>query len=366
MKQDLALKLLDRIMKWDDGRARQEFGWLSLMARLKYDGYRDFVAGARFIESLADWLQQFQQHEREPAYSFIRHYLVYLGPAEIKKLVEAFFPETVQRRAMATVATERQIQPYQVLSNEDAAHDLERLLRQTLFLGLSDGARLDTFRRANAGVVNNEQVVVQHQINPEKWKSLLSDLRADTKDPSARFRILYLIDDFVGSGITFLRREADGWMGKMAKFWNETATIRDKCFTTDWTLCVHHYVASHRASQHLEKAHAAAQVERSDDWFADAHFTYGTILPATLPIDEAQLPDFMRLTERYYDPSIETDSTKRGGTDMRLGFARCALPLVLEHNTPNNSVALLWAESTGENGCHAMRPLFRRRDRHSK
>ncbi len=76
MKPDLALKLLDRIMKWDDNRARQEFAWLSLMARLKYDGYRDFVAGARFIENLADWLQQFKPVERETAYSFIRRGLV--------------------------------------------------------------------------------------------------------------------------------------------------------------------------------------------------------------------------------------------------------------------------------------------------
>jgi hypothetical protein len=31
-----------------------------------------------------------------------------------------------------------------------------------------------------------------------------------------------------------------------------------------------------------------------------------------------------------------------GGTDGRLGFAGCALPLVLSHNTPNNAVYLLW------------------------
>ena len=39
------------------------------MARLKYDGYRDFQASMRFIESLATWLQQFEPHERETAYA---------------------------------------------------------------------------------------------------------------------------------------------------------------------------------------------------------------------------------------------------------------------------------------------------------
>ena len=59
MNQELWLKVLGKIMHWTDYQARQEFAWLSLMARLKYDGYRDFQAGMRFIESLATWLQQF-------------------------------------------------------------------------------------------------------------------------------------------------------------------------------------------------------------------------------------------------------------------------------------------------------------------
>ena len=53
MNQDLALKVLGQIMNWSDEHSREEFRWLRLMARLKYDGYRDFQAGMRFIESLA-------------------------------------------------------------------------------------------------------------------------------------------------------------------------------------------------------------------------------------------------------------------------------------------------------------------------
>jgi len=62
MNQDLALRVLGQIMAWNDEQARDEFRWLRLMARLKYDGYRDFQAGMRFIESLATWLQQFIQN----------------------------------------------------------------------------------------------------------------------------------------------------------------------------------------------------------------------------------------------------------------------------------------------------------------
>lgn len=53
VNEQLGLRTLAGIMSWDDDRAHDEFQWLKLMARLKYDGYGDFRAGMRFIESLA-------------------------------------------------------------------------------------------------------------------------------------------------------------------------------------------------------------------------------------------------------------------------------------------------------------------------
>jgi len=55
----------------------------------------------RFVGSLATWLQQFKQSkERETAYSFVRRSLVYIGPSEIQRLVEQFYPRTVYDRLM--------------------------------------------------------------------------------------------------------------------------------------------------------------------------------------------------------------------------------------------------------------------------
>src|SRR4051794_1085887 len=105
MKEKLGLRVLGDIMGWDDTRANEEFRWLSLMARLKYDGYEDFLAGARFIESLVNWLQQFPfGTDRQDAYSFVRCVLVYVGPAEMARLVESFYSDHVQRHLVDTVA----------------------------------------------------------------------------------------------------------------------------------------------------------------------------------------------------------------------------------------------------------------------
>lgn len=366
MKQDLALRVLSEIMKWDDTRARDEFAWLRLISRLKYDSYRDFVAGARFLESLADWLQQFDQTEREAAYNFIRRNLVFIGPLEMQHLVEHTYPETVQKRLFASVAGRLNIPTYMVLAQPDARKTYEALLRKTLFLGLSDGARIDDFRRANSGIISNEQVVIATQINESKWGALLKDLRQNLCDENAKFAFVYLVDDFMGSGTTLLRERNGVWDGRLLRFWEENQKVIQNSFEPDWVLCVHHYIGTYQVSVAIQDRHRAALQSRGEKaWFKNVEFSFGTILPKDLPIDEGRHGDFLKLVNKYYDPSIETLHTRLGGTDVRLGFGSCGLPLVLEHNTPNNSVALLWADTTGDGGAHPMRPLFRRKQRHT-
>ena len=123
---NLGLEVLGQIMKWTDDRAGKEFDWLKLMSRLKYDGYRDFQAGMRFIESLATWLQQFKPQEREAAYAFVRSTLVYIGPSEMQRLVEQFYPRTVRDRLVRLVARKQGIRSHRVLIDKDARAASER------------------------------------------------------------------------------------------------------------------------------------------------------------------------------------------------------------------------------------------------
>src|ERR1700730_5590288 len=145
-------------MGWDAARFNAEFKWLQLMSRMKYDGYQDFLAGMRFIESLADWLQQFAPEERAAAYDFVRKHLVFIGPAEMRHLVELFYPETIQPRLIRKVAEACGIPQYRIWADAKAIALYETLLRKTLFIELSDGGRIDIFRRVNAGVISNEQI----------------------------------------------------------------------------------------------------------------------------------------------------------------------------------------------------------------
>lgn len=367
-------------MKWPEDRSRAEFAWLRLMARMKYDDYQDFSAGVRFVESLAKWLQQFDAPERETAYHFIRNQLVYIGAAEMQRLVESFFPATVQYHLLHRVAKQLGIPKYRVWSHPQGQATFDRLRRKTLFMGLSDGARIDILRHTNVGVISNEQVALTTQLDSDKWKDLLKKLRKDLDQEDARFAVVYLIDDFMGTGTSFLRFDQDRqeWMGKLAKFRDSAqSAIRDpgsdRPFEEGWELCAHHYLASHKAAGDARaRTEEAADVLRTALSFSSIQLSFGLILPEGLPVDAtpSSNAELIALTQKYYDPILRSEHTDVGGvTHLGLGYGGCALPLVLEHNTPNNSVALLWAETDGGDRegqtAPAMRPLFRRRQRHS-
>ena len=109
MNRDLGLKILSQIMDWDDDKAREEFSWLSFMSAYKYDSYRDYLAGVRFVENLATWLQQFNHDDRPIAYEFVKSDLVYFSLPELQRLVEKFFPQFVQPDLIKEVSQKLEI-----------------------------------------------------------------------------------------------------------------------------------------------------------------------------------------------------------------------------------------------------------------
>jgi hypothetical protein len=119
-------------MNWDDETAADEYGWLRLMSLLKYDGYRDYLAGVRFDESLAGWLQQFEPADRSVAYQFIRRRLVYISNAEVQRLVERFYPRVVEPTLIKVATSVCNIPRYMIWGDPAAIREMERLRRRTL------------------------------------------------------------------------------------------------------------------------------------------------------------------------------------------------------------------------------------------
>ena len=369
----LGLTLIADIMGWgDDGTATREYAWLRLMASAKYDGYADFRAGSRFVENLATWLKQFEPEDRQTAYDFVRNRLVYVSAAEMQRAIEAFVPETVTPHLRRLAAEAAGISPHEVWGSPAGAAAFDRILRRCLFIGLSDGSRIDILRRANATTLTTEQIAPMMNIGVEKWEDLGKELRSAQRDDVARFEHVYLIDDFTASGTTFIRQVGGTWKGKLTKFNALVEEARkdmgdDFPLAPGYSLHIHHYLSTHRARRALEERVEDARANWSERSFGDISITQGVLLPENLPLDPARDGGVISMCGRYYDDQLYRRLKKHcdeaGQSDMKLGYAECALPLVLEHNTPNNSIPLLWAETDGQLG-HCMVPLFRRRDRH--
>jgi hypothetical protein len=74
----------------------------------------------------------------------------------------------------------------------------------------------------------------------------------------------------------------------------------------------------------------------------------------------ASWPSLVDLSCKYYDPLL--DDRHKGS--VPLGFESGELPLILHHNTPNNSVCLLWGDTVGRDQALPLRALFPRYERH--
>ena len=369
----LALNLLAEIMNWNDEEVTREYGWLNLMSSIKYDGYSDFRAGIRFLENLAIWLRQFDQEDRATAYAFVQNRLVYLSTAEIHRAIDAFVPETVTPYLRKAAADEVGIKPYETWGNVQGVTVFLRLLRCCMFVGLSDGSRIDVLRRANSGRLVQDQFVPMLDIGLEKWRDLGSKIANDL-GKNSKFRNVYLIDDFTASGTTFIRLSDNGiWKGKLKKF-DQLVSEAKKQLESDFPIAdnyqlhIHHYVSTQQARCALqERIKNAARNWPGRSFESRPRITQGVLLPAETKMSGSADKAMLEICEKYYDDHLyqrlKEHCDEAGQSNMKRGYADCSLPLILEHNTPNNSIPILWAETPGKFG-HKMNPLFRRRDRH--
>jgi hypothetical protein len=367
MKDALAEQLLTKVMSWDAAAVGAELPLLQDLARYKYDEYLQFAPGEQFIESLALWLRQFKPAERKIAYQFVRERLTFCSTAEMRHLVDAAFPCAIRPRILQLAAGQGGLPEYKVKAIANNI-SYRMLLRQTLFLGLSDGARTDAFRRANPSI-SNEQIWHAYDYSEAKGADLGRKLRRDLRtllgrepaDEEVKFRLVCLLDDFTASGRTYLRRKAGkNFEGKVATIFERLrdpkSSLAPFIFADQLDVLIVIYVAAAQAITHLE-AELVNLAGRNDALALKVVHR----LPQQLQLEPGRDDGILALarSDAYFDPQANTEATAVGGVDVRLGFSDGRLPFVLTHNTPNNSIYLLWAEPW-----HSVRGLFPRVSRH--
>jgi hypothetical protein len=345
MREQLAETLLRQVMEWGDEDVARERPTLQALADYKYDGYEQYNPGMRFIESLARWLGQFPTlNERHKAYLFFREHLIYISRAEMHHLVANSYLDAVRPRLLSRAAADEGVRPYLIGSIESSLAFRIRQ-RSCLFVGLSDGARTDVLRRANP-VLSNEQVLADYHGLPNQADELLEELRDELKAwgadgaDEARFSSMVLLDDFSASGLSYLRSEGGARKGKISKIAKLLAKVPELVSTDDLDVTVLLYIASERALEHLESELPRLAESIPGHWRI-AHIQKLGPESVTRRGDDPAVDALVDLT---YSDVIHDRHMKKGGTDGRYGFADCGLSVALAHNTPNNSLAMLWAD----------------------
>jgi hypothetical protein len=369
MKDALAEKLLAHVLEWSAEDVARERPILQAMAAYKYDGYEQFSPGMRYVESLARWLSQFEKADRQTAYEFIKTRLVCCSAQEMTHLVETAYADHIRPLLLQKVAQEQSLNPHHIGTIADTTEFRVRQ-RQCLFLGLSDGARIDSFRRANRDL-DHEQIWQTHDLSALRVKELaekvaiqVRKLRNTPEDKKEhRFRTIVLLDDFSASGSSYYMPKADGTVGgKIAKFFNGVMNPEDPLSGLvtpgDFDVFILLYVATNQAVTHLEAYSDKLWGAKRVPCLVRA-IQY---LPPTIKMTRSSDDPFRALIDKYYDHALFDEHIEKGGsTDAKYGYADCGLPVVLHHNTPNNAIALLWSYDN-----RAVRGLFPRVQRHKE
>ncbi|BAO83031.1 deoxyribose-phosphate aldolase [Serpentinimonas maccroryi] len=403
MKDENAQHLLAKVMGWQDQEVVLEnVPVLRLLADYKYDGYQRFGPGKRFVESLALWLNQFDMPDRAAALDFVLKRLVYVSDDELSHLVQHAYPDVIVQERIRLVAEEKGIPTYRV--GEICRNPrFQELQFKSLYLGLSDGARTNELRRFSDGEISNEQIWQAYELGEAKADDMLDALgKALTKAPAskplendeiwrlydagdkaeanrlldslrvkpasgacqqqAKFTLVWLMDDFSGSGNTYIRfdNEKGKFKGKIKKIY-ERLHQGDLIDTTHYEVFLLLYVATRQAIDHIEYW---SERFTSENNYKPLQVRVLCVIEPEVGLTQAVPTELQSIltNPKYYDPVAFDEHIEVGGTTTaQLGFAGCALPVVLSHNTPNNSVYVLWGSEA-----HGFPGLFPRVSRHKE
>jgi hypothetical protein len=334
---------------------------LEFMARYKYDHYEMYAPGVRFMDQLVRWLRQFSPEDRSTALQLVRRRLIFISQREMQDLARFLYYNRIVPALLERIIEREQLRPYQfgVAFN----NYFKTYIRQSIFIGLSDGAKIDFFRRHHIDL-SQEQVIPYYRSSHEDY---LASLRSELNDSTANFDWVFLIDDFIASGYTLIHEDpasSSGYSGSLCRVYSHHPGL----IQAAQGVYVCHYITTRHA---LERASELAS--HLAGYQGKVRFLSALILERPSSVNsgvagkderERQLDEnICRLCERYYSNVYEDENSRKGG-GIKFGFGGIGLPLATYSNTPNNSIYLLWLQREADTNSRGFQPLFRRIDRH--
>ena len=373
MRNMLAERALAHVVDWGAAKLIKKLHDLALLAEFKYDEYGQFSPDMRFIESLSLWLGRFKGDEQEKMYRLVRDWLVFVSSAEMQHCIKTAYadrakPILVREAARRAGICEDHIAKVMV------SKEFGGLGKKCLYLGLSDGSKMDDFRRFSR--LRHEQVYSLHEIagwrKNKMLEKLASSLGSGHGPDKPKFEIVFLVDDFSASGLSYIDEKDGRFKGKIKEFVEQLdGAAEGGCagpghseggglggmFAPNLLVVVLLYAATDAAAAHIRK-HASKMFERRGIRLevAVVHEMRAAALTSAEDLEAVE-----PILAASFDSAMPGGGYGKGRQERpHLGFDECGLLVVLSHNCPNNTLPIVWHES----GDRQAKALFPRRDRH--
>jgi hypothetical protein len=334
---------------------------LAFMAEYKYDHYEMYIPGGRFFDHLGNWLEQFDVDDRRTAVEMLCERMVFLSQREMQELAHSLYYDCIVPNLLDLIIKKEKLEPYDFRTAFDKY--FKPYLRKTLFIGLSDGARIDYFRRHHIELSQDQVIPYYRTPNDNYTKKLCEEMN----DPNARFQQVIMVDDFTASGYTLLHEKdgkLEGSLTRMLKEDEHSHRHKEIIEKTDLVL-IAYYVASQQAIEQVEEL-----IKKIPEYAVPGKtkFVTAMCLEAKDTVKQREDEDSLNkkireLCDKYYDETFETEGTLKS-KGIRLGYGGSGLTLSMHSNTPNNSIYPLWLDRDETKNGKPFYPLFRRIDRH--
>lgn len=378
MRFNLAKQFLAQLMNWNDIETTERLKEIDLMADIKYDSYDQFMPGIKFVGNFYLWLSQFKEEERQLMYDFVKKYIIYINSNQISHLIDLLYNTKIipliREKVVSDFNQKGQLVNkfnYKLLDN---SQEFKSHKRKTLFIGLSDGSHIDIIRRNS--YLNNDQVLTNYYPDDNKIDDLVKELgKSDdlANDVEKKFESIVLVDDFTASGTSFIRLKDDGsFSGKLPTFFTvlENNDRFKKLLTDGYVIHLYFLIATKNALTYIKEMlvqymqqHEGLKIE------VDCIQTLGENAKFTNH-QEQEAKDMLAVIGKkcYIHEEALTEAYKKSYVDdaekrYHLGYKQCALTVVLNHNTPNNSLPIIWQPEKTDIK-QPLYPLFYRITRH--
>lgn len=372
MKYELAESILRSSMEhWDNVKMSEEIKNIQIISEIKYDDYQQYTHGMRFIESLALWMRQFDTPEdKDCAYELVKDKLIYISEEEMRQIVMCSYEISMKKYLMDK--TRLFCDMYNISQVDERKRIYRYYRRSSLFLGLSDGAHIDFFRRHNPEL-SNEQVFVHYDFSKEKADDMrknfqdeqvtfIKDMKEEyLNEINSDFDSFFLIDDFTGSGKSYIRKDKRGWHGKIKTFFERLENTGFDAKNASVHLVL--YIATENSVANIK--------EQVNLFTTEKGYKSITIdaIQIVRPIDWKENARLDELLKKNYEKNSNLGKHSYNDKHFKVGegkvpyygFGDCSLPLILYHNTPNNSLPVLWYSWEDE-----VNALFLRITRHKE